>query len=132
MVRDDEKKSIFKSRTDIDNSSPNQNIQDIFTKYFKIKGIKIHWSDNVPNAYTIIVSLPIMYLVNQQKLQENKKFINDELSIYIFLSTTFIIFIFSVGFHEFISYCHRNIEVFKHFLAQFYSYKFLYVRMVNP
>jgi len=90
MVRDDEKKSIFKSRTDIDNSSPNQNIQDIFTKYFKIKGIKIHWSDNVPNAYTIIVSLPIMYLVNQQKLQENKKFINDELSIYIFLSTTLI------------------------------------------
>jgi len=90
IVRDDESKNIFKARIDIDNSSPNQNMQEIFTKYFQIKGIKIHWSDNVPNAYTRIVSLPIMYLVNQQKLQESKKFINDELNIYIFLSTTLI------------------------------------------
>ena len=90
IVRKEEDKSIFIARTDLDNSEPNQKIQEIFTKYFKIKSIKIHWSDNRPNAYTRIVSIPTMYLINADKLKQNNRFINDELKIYIFLSTSLV------------------------------------------
>jgi len=92
IVKQEENKSIFTARTDLDNSSANKNIEKILTDFFKVKYIRINWSDNSPNAYTRVTSLPLMYLTNNKNLKENKKFINNELKIYIFLTTTLISF----------------------------------------
>ena len=68
----------------------NKAIEEILTKFFKVKRIKIYWTDKTLNACTIPTSHPFVNLKILKNYKENKTFGNEDLSIYIILDVSLI------------------------------------------
>lgn len=74
----------------IDDSQENKNIESILTDFFKVKRIKIHWTDKNINACTLPASHPLINLNILKNFKETKNFISKNLSIYIIMDKNLI------------------------------------------
>lgn len=68
----------------------NKNIEDILTKFFKVKRIKIHWQNETVNACTIPTSHPLVNLNILKNYKKTNEFMSENLSIYIIMDTNLI------------------------------------------